>query len=80
MPPKAVSTKILTRSQSRDSSLEFQWSRQLGGSVEVSSRELDRRSEDSQSGDLDTPVDDEVDSVSVEVEVEVQDSSSEESE
>ena len=73
MPPKADKDSTLTRSQSREQGLDLQWSRQLGGSVEVSSKDLDV---DSQTGNTEVPVD--IDSAATDnLEIEVEVSSSE---
>ena len=71
MPPKSVRVRTLTRSQTQEQGLEFTWSRQLGGSVELSSRELDVEETETSA---DSPEGSAADQVSVEVEVEVSES------
>ena len=67
MLPKAVRVKALTRSQTEEQDIEFMWSRQLGGSVEVTTREID---DEDPAGIQDEPAGEGQGSVSVEIEVE----------
>ena len=66
--PKSVLVRTLTRSQTAEQGLEFTWSRQLGGSVEVSSRELN---DEETEATADSPEGAASGNVFVEVEVEV---------
>ena len=54
MPPKLIRLSTLTRSQSREQGLDFTWSRQLGGSVEITTKEIEQ---DSQAGQHEDPAD-----------------------
>lgn len=83
MPPKALKFKTFTRSRSREQGLEFEWSRELGGSVQVRTRRLEGTSDDpyelvDQGARItETSPVSEVDRVEVEVEVSSDESSQE---
>ena len=71
MPPKLIRLSTLTRSQSREQGLDFTWSRQLGGSVEITTKEIEQ---DSQAGQHEDPAD-KLSNTSVAIEIEVEVSS-----
>ena len=76
MPPKSIKVKTLTRSQSKEQGLNFEWSRELGGTVELTTRDVESSERAIRHHGNPEQPSDETPETSVSVEIEVEESGS----